>query len=449
MHIAVIGLGEAGTLYAQGLVKLGWKVTGFDPADVPTPQGVVRASSPEELVEAADAVMCLVGGRAAVPAAKSVEGLLPEDAFFIDMNSSSAGIKVQVAEIVGVHRYSDVAVVGSVPEHGAATPLVISGAASARTATIFSRLDAPTEDIAGEPGDAACRKLLRSSFMKGLGALIVETLEAGEAMGAEKWALGQIAAEHAGGIESVERLYSGTIKHAARRGHEAEEAAEMLAGLGVPSTMSRAAALSHRLVAASAVRPADELLSAYANVPAANIGDARDRMGMVDGGISALWKGARAVGWARTVNVPAGDNRLLHNALEKVEPGDFLVVNGQGHTDRALLGELMAEKARKRGAVGIVADGALRDVRDLEEMGFPAWARAVNPSGPYKNGPGQIDVPVAIGHVVVESGDLVVADDDGVVIVPRVEAAETLGRALTVQEDEAARRKKIIGGDLT
>ncbi|TNM53418.1 DUF1932 domain-containing protein [Brevibacterium sediminis] len=449
MHIAVIGLGEAGTLYARGLVELGWEVTGFDPADIPTPRGVSRVASPKDLVESADAVMCLVGGRAAVPAAASVAEFLSRDAFFIDMNSASAEIKAHVASVVGVRRYADVAVVGSVPEHGAATPLVISGAASGRAAEVFSALGAAVEDIAGEPGDAARRKLLRSSFMKGLGALIVETLRAGEAMGAEDWALAQIADEHSGGAESVERLRTGTIKHADRRGHEAEEAAEMLEQLGVRATMSHAAAHSHAQIVNDAARSEQDLLKAYSTIPAANVGDARDRMGMLDGGIRALWPGAKAVGWARTVWVPAGDNLRLREALDRIEPGDILVVNGHGHTDRALMGELMAEKAKARGAVGVIADGALRDARDLEEIGFSAWARAVSPAGPYKNGPGQIDVPVAVGGVVVEPGDLIVADDDGVIVVPAGEAASTLPKALSVQEDEAGRRAQILRGDLT
>ncbi|MCU4295856.1 DUF1932 domain-containing protein [Brevibacterium permense] len=447
MHAAIIGLGEAGTLYSLGLISLGWNVSGFDPADVPTPEGVRRVDSASELVRDANIVLCLVGGRAAVPAAESVAADLGENTIFIDMNSASPGVKELVAAIVGPQRYADVGVVGSVPEGQSATAVVISGEGSERAAEVFTALGAPVEDIAGAPGDAARRKLLRSTFMKGLGALIVETLEAGEHMGARDWALGQVSAEHAGGAESVERLYSGTVKHADRRGHEADEAADMLDALGARSTMSRAAAKSHALIASTVSMSDEELFAAYAQVPVANIGDARDRMGMVDGGIRALWRGAKAVGRAHTVWVAPGDNKLLHESLESIRPGDFLVVNGQGHIDRALLGELMAEKARKRGAVGIVVDGALRDLNDLEEMGFPAWARAVNPSGPYKNGPGQIDVPVAVGRVVAEPGDLVVADDDGVIIVPRTEAVPTLARAQAVQEDEANRRMKIIAGE--
>jgi 4-hydroxy-4-methyl-2-oxoglutarate aldolase len=447
MHVAVIGLGEAGALYARGLVRLGWTVSGFDPADVATPEGVDRAETAAELAEGADVVLCLVGGRAARSAARSVAEHLPADAVFVDMNSASPAIKGEVASIVGEHRYADVGVVGSVPEGEAATAVVISGAASASAAALFRALGAPVEDVAGAPGDAARYKLLRSSFMKGLGALIVETLDAGAAMGARDWALGQIAAQHSGGGDAVERLYAGTVRHADRRGAEAGEAAEMLEALGAGSTMSRAAALTHRRLADAAIMPASRLLEAYAEVPVANIGDARDRMGMVAAAIRPMWPGARAVGWARTVWTTAGDNLFLRAALETVRPGDFLIVNGQGHADRALMGELMAEKARHRGAVGIVADGALRDRSDLEEMGFPAWARAVNPAGPYKNGPGAVDVPVAVGGVVVMPGDLVVADDDGVIVVPAAEAAATLGSAQAIQADEARRRQAIVGGD--
>jgi len=440
----IIGLGEAGVLYAQGLVDLGWTVTGYDPGDVATPPGVIRADSPEDLPSGVDAVLCLVGGRAAVSAAESVAGLIGHDTIFIDMNSASAATKQQVASSVGEDAYADVAVVGSVPEGRSATAVVISGRASTRAADLFIALGAPVEDIHGEPGDAAQRKLLRSSFMKGLGALIVETLDAAAAMGARNWALEQISQQHSGGGTAVERLYSGTIKHADRRGHEADEAAEMIERLGARSTMTRAAALSHREQADAQVLPRDQLRQAYASIPVANIGDARDRMGMVDGGLRAIWPGAKAVGWARTVWVTAGDNKYLHTAIADIRPGDFLIVNGHGHNERALLGELMAEKAKKLGAVGIVVDGALRDRQDLEEMQFPAWARAVTPAGPFKNGPGKINVPVAIGGVVVTPGDLVIADDDGVIVVPASEAADTLSRARAINIDEANRRKAIL-----
>lgn len=282
--------------------------------------------------------------------------------------------------------------------------------------------------------------------MKGLGALIVEATAAGRAGAAEDWVRRQIAAELAGGATAADRLHDGTFKHADRRSHESLAAAELLDGLGVRPVMTRAAAELHRDRADAALCDSDDLIAAYAGLAVANIGDARDRMGMLDGGIHALWRGARAVGRARTVWVRAGDNQALHRAIDRSRAGDVLVVNGHGDTTRALLGELMAERAKKRGVAGIVVDGALRDVVELERIGFAAWARAVTPAGPYKNGPGQVDVPVAVGGVVVHPGDLVVGDDDGVIVVPAAEAAASLLGGREVEADEARRRAAIIAG---
>jgi 4-hydroxy-4-methyl-2-oxoglutarate aldolase len=176
----------------------------------------------------------------------------------------------------------------------------------------------------------------------------------------------------------------------------------------------------------------------------ANIGDARNRMGMVDSGIHSLWKGAKAVGRARTVWVREGDNKAIHEVINHVQPGDIIVINGQGDTNRALIGELITEKLRVRGAVGMIIDGAARDVDVLEEMGFGVWARAVNPAGPYKNGPGQINIPVAIGGVVVNPGDIICADSDGVIVIPAAEAVSSLIAGRAVETDEAQRRAAIL-----
>jgi RraA family protein len=200
----------------------------------------------------------------------------------------------------------------------------------------------------------------------------------------------------------------------------------------------------HRRLADAGGRAADELLEAYAGLPVANIGDARGRMGMLDSGIRSLWKGARMVGRARTVWTRAGDNKALQEALAKVQPGEVIVINGHGDQNRALMGELIAERARNRGCVGMVIDGAARDVDVLAEIGFGVWARGVSPAGPYKDGPGHIDVPVAVGGVVCHPGDLVVADDDGVIVVPAAEAFTSLAGGRAVEADEARRRAAII-----
>jgi regulator of RNase E activity RraA len=179
-------------------------------------------------------------------------------------------------------------------------------------------------------------------------------------------------------------------------------------------------------------------------LPVANIGDAMQRLGVVEAEIGAVWRGARTAGTARTVEVAGGDNAGVHEAIDTLRPGDVLVVNGHGVRDRALVGELIAERLRARGCVGLVIDGAVRDVGDLEELGFPVFARAVTPAGPYRNGPFRVGVPVAIGGVVVHPGDVIVADGDGVAVVPAAEAAAVLDRAEAKHADETRIRNEIV-----
>ncbi|MFD9700105.1 DUF1932 domain-containing protein [Lentzea sp. NPDC059081] len=446
MRASVLGLGEAGALYAAGLVEQGWTVTGYDPVAAATPPGVVRAATPQAAVQGAGLVVSLVGGKAAEDAAVSVAPHLAVDVVYADLNTAAREVKRRIAGVVGEDRFADVAVVGSVPAHGAATSVVVSGTASARAVKVFTALGAPAEDIGGAAGDASARKLLRSTFMKGLGALIVESVAAGRAAGEETWVREQIARELSGGDTALNRLHDGTVKHAARRAGESAAAAELLDTLGVRPVMTRAAAELHRAAEDAALRPTDDLLPAFDGLAVANIGDARDRMGMLDGAVHALWRGARVVGRARTVWVRNGDNLALHRAIATSQPGDVLVVNGGGDVTRALLGELMAERAKLRGVRGIVVDGAVRDVVELEKIGFPVWARGVCAAGPYKNGPGQVDVPVAVGGVVVQPGDLVVGDDDGVIVVPAAEAAASLLAGRAVEADEARRRTAILAG---
>lgn len=126
-----------------------------------------------------------------------------------------------------------------------------------------------------------------------------------------------------------------------------------------------------------------------------------------------------ACGNAFTVRVRGGDNLLIHKALDLLEPGDILVVDGEGDTSRALVGEIMMTSALMRGAVAFVMDGAIRDVDAFEEHRFPCWSRGISLRGPYKDGPGSINVPVSVGGMLVHPGDVVVGDSDGVIAVPR------------------------------
>ena len=145
-------------------------------------------------------------------------------------------------------------------------------------------------------------------------------------------------------------------------------------------------------------------------------------------------------GAALTVRVAAGDNLAIHKALELVKPGDVVVVDGDGDISRALVGEIMMTIAQVGGAAGFVVDGAIRDLNAFVEAGFPCFARAAIHRGPFKNGPGQINVPVSIGGLIIEPGDIVVGDDDGVVAFPQAIAADLL-QAVRAQE---AREEEIL-----
>jgi regulator of RNase E activity RraA len=195
--------------------------------------------------------------------------------------------------------------------------------------------------------------------------------------------------------------------------------------------------------AAEFERPDAEVLARLAKLPAANIGDAMDRLGVLDSRIQAIWPGARIAGPALTVWTRAGDNAAIHAALALGKPGDVIVVNGQGDESRALLGELMGGRAKAAGLAGFVLDGAARDAADLAEMGVPVFARACTPAGPYKNGPGRVGATIAVGGVAVSPGDIVIGDGDGVVVIPLADAATVATAAEAVFEDEARRRASI------
>lgn len=186
-------------------------------------------------------------------------------------------------------------------------------------------------------------------------------------------------------------------------------------------------------------------IEALAGLPSSVLGDV---MGGRLVGTTALRPVNRSAvqvcGSAFTVRVRSGDNLLLHKALELLQPGDVLVVDGEGDTSRALMGEIMMTSARMRGAVGFVIDGAIRDVEAFEEHRFPCWARGVSLRGPYKDGPGTINLPVTVGGMVVNPGDVLVGDSDGVVAIPAAlalqVAAEARAKVAHEQETIAAIR---------
>jgi RraA family protein len=157
-----------------------------------------------------------------------------------------------------------------------------------------------------------------------------------------------------------------------------------------------------------------ELLAALQGIPVAIISDNLDRLpGPV--GLRAFHRSGALLGRAVTVKTRAGDNLAVHQALELIQPGDVLVVDGEGDVSRALVGEILKTIAESKGCVGFVVDGAIRDSATFAASDFPCYARAVIHRGPYKLGPGEINVPVSIGGSVIQPGDIVAGDEDGVV----------------------------------
>ncbi|MFJ6065217.1 RraA family protein [Streptomyces tendae] len=179
-------------------------------------------------------------------------------------------------------------------------------------------------------------------------------------------------------------------------------------------------------------------------VPAAHVGDALARMTVMDGGIRLLTEPAVLLGNALTVDVRSGDNLAVHRALDEARPGDVLVVNGHGDTTRALIGDLIGEIMVNTGVTGAVVDGAVRDVQALSGMGLAVYARAITPAGPFKDGPGTVGAPVAVGGMVVAPGDVLVGDADGVVVVPRHRVAEVAAAVDGIAEKEDALRGRIL-----
>jgi RraA family protein len=178
------------------------------------------------------------------------------------------------------------------------------------------------------------------------------------------------------------------------------------------------------------------LITQFRNAATAIISDNLSRLpGAI--GLKPFHRGGTMAGTALTVRVAAGDNLFIHQALELVRPGDVIVVDGDGDVTRALVGEIMATIAAHRGGAGFVIDGALRDAGVLAKGDFPCFARAAIHRGPYKNGPGAINVPVSIGGMVVTPGDIVVGDADGVVAFPQAIAADLLQKVRAQEAREA------------
>ena len=192
-------------------------------------------------------------------------------------------------------------------------------------------------------------------------------------------------------------------------------------------------------------RPSKELVESFKDMPVANIDDCMSRTAAVDSAIKPVGYKGQLLGTAFTVKVAQGDNLMFHAAMDMAKPGDVIVIDADGFTERAIFGELMSTYCKTRGIKGIVCDGAIRDYGGLAAMeDFRVYARSASPNGPYKNGPGEINVPVVIGGVIVHPGDIVVGDDDGVLFIHPDEAEALCEATKAVEHKEAGIMEHII-----
>lgn len=192
-------------------------------------------------------------------------------------------------------------------------------------------------------------------------------------------------------------------------------------------------------------RPSKELIQGFAGMQAANVGDCMNKMAAIDASIQKVNK-QNLLGQAFTVKVPSGDNLLIFLAIERAMPGDILVIDGEGSMDRALVGEVLSKFAQSKQLGGFLIDGCIRDYEILSQMDLPIFAKGRTPNGPYRNGPGEINVPVSIGGKVIRPGDIILGDDDGVIIVKPEEAKELQQKTLELHNKETVTLESIENG---
>ena len=189
-------------------------------------------------------------------------------------------------------------------------------------------------------------------------------------------------------------------------------------------------------------------VDALAPVGTATVHEAMGRRGYVGPDIRPIQQGVRVAGTAVTVSSHPGDNLMIHAAVEYCTPGDVLVVTNTAPSTHGMFGDLLASSLMARGVRALVIDAGVRDTADLREMGFPVWTRHVSCQGTVKASPGSVNVPVVLGGAVVNPGDVVCADDDGVVVVPRAEAEWALEGSRVRLDKESTTRARLEAGEL-
>ena len=206
---------------------------------------------------------------------------------------------------------------------------------------------------------------------------------------------------------------------------------------------------AHRIVRSRSIPgPPTSAIETFSRLGVATVHEAMGKRGLVEPVLRPVYPGARIAGRAITVLSHPGDNLMIHAAVEQCGPGDVLVVTTTSPSTDGMFGDLFATALKARGTVGLVTNAGVRDVADLTGLGFPAWSRAVHAQGTNKLNPGSINVPIQLPGVAVNPGDVIVADDDGIVVVPLAAADAVAQKAQAREDNESEKRSQFAEGVL-